>query len=195
MMYDEVAFAETKATKKESKGNSRGNQDNPRDNTGDTKANPINPSNKGNEIDAELSMQIEHRVSIENGSTKWLDYEREDTLQNITIKVRPGELIAIVGQVGAGKSSLLNVILKELRLREGSIQVRALSRPRRLNTESKHKMPTASPRSPSVRYKSSGLSLVFPRIREPRSDITLLSRRLTARSPIPVKNRGCSPDR
>jgi len=150
MMYDEVTFAETKATKKESKGNSRANQGNPRDNTkGDTKANPINPSDKENEIDAELSMQIEHRVSIENGSAKWLDYEREDTLQNITIKVRPGELIAIVGQVGAGKSSLLNVILKELRLREGSIQVRALSRPRRLNTESKLKMPTASPGSPS----------------------------------------------
>jgi len=40
------------------------------------------------------------------------------------MKVRPGELIAVVGQVGAGKSSLLNVILKELRLQEGSIKVR-----------------------------------------------------------------------
>lgn len=68
--------------------------------------------------------QIEHSVSIENGSAKWFEYEREDTLQNINIKVKPGELIAIVGQVGAGKSSLLNVILKELRLQEGSIQVR-----------------------------------------------------------------------
>ncbi|KAL6424777.1 hypothetical protein ACFW04_010016 [Cataglyphis niger] len=66
---------------------------------------------------------IEHCISIENGSAKWLDYETEDTLQNINIKVRPGELIAIVGQVGAGKSSLINVILKELRLQEGSIQV------------------------------------------------------------------------
>lgn len=66
---------------------------------------------------------IEHCISIENGSAKWLDYETEDTLQNINIKVRPGELIAIVGQVGAGKSSLMNVILKELRLQQGSIQV------------------------------------------------------------------------
>lgn len=65
----------------------------------------------------------EYRISIENGSAKWLDYETEDTLQNINIKVRPGELIAIVGQVGAGKSSLMNVILKELRLQQGSIQV------------------------------------------------------------------------
>jgi len=66
---------------------------------------------------------VEHSISIENGSAKWLDYEQENTLQNITMKVRPGELVAIVGQVGAGKSSLLNVILKELRLQEGSIQV------------------------------------------------------------------------
>lgn len=66
---------------------------------------------------------IEHSVFIENCNAKWLDYEREDTLQNINLKVRPGELIAVVGQVGSGKSSLLNVILKELRLQEGSIQV------------------------------------------------------------------------
>ncbi|KYN20532.1 hypothetical protein ALC57_07131 [Trachymyrmex cornetzi] len=39
------------------------------------------------------------------------------------MKVRSGELIAVVGQVGAGKNNLLNVILKELRLQEGSIQI------------------------------------------------------------------------
>lgn len=65
-----------------------------------------------------------YAISIENGSAKWLDYETEDTLKNININVRPGELIAVVGQVGSGKSSLMNVLLKELRLREGTIQVR-----------------------------------------------------------------------
>ncbi|KAL0104938.1 hypothetical protein PUN28_016527 [Cardiocondyla obscurior] len=69
------------------------------------------------------SNDSEYSICIENGTTKWLDYEREDTLQNINIKVRPGELIAIVGQVGSGKTSLLNVILRELRLQEGSIKV------------------------------------------------------------------------
>lgn len=71
----------------------------------------------------EQSNYIEHSLTIENGSAKWKDYEDENTLQNINIKMRPGELIAIVGQVGSGKTSLLNVILKELRLQEGSIQV------------------------------------------------------------------------
>ncbi|KAL0104937.1 hypothetical protein PUN28_016527 [Cardiocondyla obscurior] len=69
------------------------------------------------------SNDSEYSICIENGTTKWLDYEREDTLQNINIKVRPGELIAIVGQVGSGKTSLLNVILRELRLQEGSIKL------------------------------------------------------------------------
>ncbi|XP_032678093.1 probable multidrug resistance-associated protein lethal(2)03659 isoform X2 [Odontomachus brunneus] len=65
----------------------------------------------------------EYMISIENASAKWLEDEKEDTLQNITIKVRPGELIAIVGQVGSGKSSLMNVILKELPLHTGTIKV------------------------------------------------------------------------
>ncbi|KYN28544.1 hypothetical protein ALC57_02034, partial [Trachymyrmex cornetzi] len=67
---------------------------------------------------------VEYSISIKNGSAKWQGYERENTLHNININVRPNELIAIVGQVGAGKSSLMNVILKELRLHKGFIQVR-----------------------------------------------------------------------
>lgn len=70
--------------------------------------------------------QNEYMISIENASAKWLDYEKEDTLQNITIKIRPGELIAVVGQVGSGKSSLMNVVLKELPLRTGTIKVCAI---------------------------------------------------------------------
>ena len=62
-------------------------------------------------------------ISIENAGAKWLSYEDEDTLKNININIKSGQLVAIVGQVGSGKSSLLNVILKELNLNSGSIQV------------------------------------------------------------------------
>ncbi|KZC06945.1 Multidrug resistance-associated protein 4 [Dufourea novaeangliae] len=62
-------------------------------------------------------------VYFPQGNAKWLMDEEEETLKNINIKVKRGELLAIVGQVGAGKSSLLNVILKELPVHAGSMKI------------------------------------------------------------------------
>ncbi|EZA62671.1 putative multidrug resistance-associated protein [Ooceraea biroi] len=129
MLYDELTSLEDVATEKKEKKNpketddSKEDQVNPKDSRGDTKDNLVNSNKIKQEVDAEQLKYIEHCIAIENANAKWLDYEREDTLQNITIKVRPGELIAIVGQVGAGKTSLLNVMLRELPLQEGSIQI------------------------------------------------------------------------
>lgn len=132
LMYDELTPPEIEAKKDNAKENSKDNAN--ENNKEETKENNKGDAKETNKENAKEGLveddfivgqpnYIEHSISIENGSAKWLDYEREDTLQNINMKVRPGELIAIVGQVGAGKSSLLNVILKELRLQEGSIQV------------------------------------------------------------------------
>ena len=62
-------------------------------------------------------------IKIENATAKWLTNAKVDTLNNINLDVKAGELIAIVGQVGSGKTSLLNIILKELPLTSGHIQV------------------------------------------------------------------------
>lgn len=130
-MYDELTPPEIEAKKDNVRENNKDNakennkQETKENNKGDARETD-KENGKGEQKDDYIVDQpnyIEHSLSIENGSAKWLDYEREDTLQNINIKVRPGELIAVVGQVGAGKSSLLNVILKELRLQEGSIKV------------------------------------------------------------------------
>ncbi|XP_018302134.1 probable multidrug resistance-associated protein lethal(2)03659 [Mycetomoellerius zeteki] len=117
LMYDELTPAEIE-TKKSNKENNKTAMEN---NQNEAKENL--DQKKNDDTIVRQPSYVEYRISIENGNAKWLDYEREDTLQGINIKVRPGELIAIVGQVGSGKSSLLNVILKELRLQEGSIQV------------------------------------------------------------------------
>lgn len=142
-MYDELTPPEIEAKKDNVKENNKDNaKENNKDNAKENNKEETKENNKGDakEINKENAKEdleeqkddymivdqpnyIEHRISIENGSAKWLEYEREDTLQSINIKVRPGELIAVVGQVGAGKSSLLNVMLKELPLQEGSIQV------------------------------------------------------------------------
>lgn len=66
-------------------------------------------------------------IKLSHASAKWLIFEKEETLHDINLDVKPGELVAVVGQVGSGKSSLLNVILKELPLTSGTVQVRTSS--------------------------------------------------------------------
>jgi ATP-binding cassette subfamily C (CFTR/MRP) protein 1 len=51
-------------------------------------------------------------VQIENASFGW---EPDNTcLKNINMKVKQGSLVAVVGVVGSGKSSLLSAILGEM---------------------------------------------------------------------------------
>ncbi|XP_018350478.1 PREDICTED: probable multidrug resistance-associated protein lethal(2)03659 [Trachymyrmex septentrionalis] len=129
LMYDEMTASEVEAKKHNKENNKEDAKDDKNakeSNQQDVKENNIENSKENfaqKKNDVHQPNNVEYSISIENGNAKWLDYEREDTLQSINMKVRPGELIAVVGQVGAGKSSLLNVILKELRLQEGSIKV------------------------------------------------------------------------
>ncbi|CAD1479365.1 unnamed protein product, partial [Heterotrigona itama] len=69
------------------------------------------------------SHQGEHIILLKNVNAKWLSYEQEDTLKNMNINVKPGELVAVVGQVGSGKSSLLNILLKELPVNSGTVEI------------------------------------------------------------------------
>ncbi|XP_060815467.1 probable multidrug resistance-associated protein lethal(2)03659 isoform X2 [Bombus pascuorum] len=67
--------------------------------------------------------QGEYIMSLRNANVKWFSHDHDDTLKNLNINVKSGELIAVVGPVGSGKSSLLNVMLRELPLRSGTIEV------------------------------------------------------------------------
>ncbi|XP_028129811.2 probable multidrug resistance-associated protein lethal(2)03659 [Diabrotica virgifera virgifera] len=59
-------------------------------------------------------------VYLENVSAKWIDTQEENTLMNINFNVGPQQLVAIVGAVGSGKTSLLQTIMKELPLSQGN---------------------------------------------------------------------------
>jgi ATP-binding cassette, subfamily B, bacterial len=47
----------------------------------------------------------------------------EDVLQNITFKVKPGQTVAIVGQTGAGKTSLVKLINRTYDVTQGQVRV------------------------------------------------------------------------
>ncbi|XP_071455641.1 ATP-binding cassette sub-family C member 4-like [Hetaerina americana] len=62
-------------------------------------------------------------IAIVNATAKWSSNVTENTLDKINISVKPGKLVAVIGPVGAGKTSLLQAILGELPLTSGSIRV------------------------------------------------------------------------
>lgn len=63
-------------------------------------------------------------LRMTNVNAKWHGDGKDDTLRNISLTVPAGSFIAIVGQVGSSKSSLLQAILQELPLTGGSIESR-----------------------------------------------------------------------
>ncbi|KAF2894428.1 hypothetical protein ILUMI_11735 [Ignelater luminosus] len=74
-------------------------------------------NNEDNEVNSKYA------VEIENGTAKWSETLSDNTLTNVDIKVKHGGLVAVIGPVGSGKTSLLHVILKELLLLNGKVNV------------------------------------------------------------------------
>lgn len=62
-------------------------------------------------------------VILNHVTAKWIASVKDDTLKYIDLRVKRGDLIAIIGQVGSGKTSLLQAILGELTLSGGSINI------------------------------------------------------------------------
>uniref|UniRef100_A0A0K8SLI1 ABC-type glutathione-S-conjugate transporter n=1 Tax=Lygus hesperus TaxID=30085 RepID=A0A0K8SLI1_LYGHE len=64
----------------------------------------------------------EDPIVIENGSFKW---DEEDTaLKNINLRIKPKSLVAVVGVVGSGKSSLVSALLGEMEKTSGRVNVK-----------------------------------------------------------------------
>ncbi|KAM7110966.1 ATP-binding cassette sub-family C member 4 isoform 4-T7 [Molossus nigricans] len=62
-------------------------------------------------------------VQVQDLTTFWDKVSETPTLQDLSFTVRPGELLAVVGPVGAGKSSLLSAVLGELSPSQGLVTV------------------------------------------------------------------------
>ncbi|XP_017758049.1 PREDICTED: multidrug resistance-associated protein 4-like [Eufriesea mexicana] len=62
-------------------------------------------------------------IIMKNITASWTENTITNTLHGVNIQIEPGKLYAIVGSVGAGKSSFLQLILRELQQSHGEIQV------------------------------------------------------------------------
>ncbi|KAG5193196.1 hypothetical protein JEQ12_020656 [Ovis aries] len=62
-------------------------------------------------------------VHMKDFTAFWDKESETPTLQGLSFTVRPGELLAVVGPVGAGKSSLLHALLGELPPSQGQVSV------------------------------------------------------------------------
>ncbi|KAJ8870929.1 hypothetical protein PR048_027231 [Dryococelus australis] len=63
-------------------------------------------------------------ITMSGATARWTKESHEDTLSNIDLKVSSGQLTAVIGPVGSGKTSLLLTLLRELPLTSGSIVVK-----------------------------------------------------------------------
>ena len=69
-----------------------------------------------------VSYFAENILELENASFSW-STDGEPFLQDLTMSVRRGDLVAVVGRVGAGKSALFSAILGEMVRCQGDLRV------------------------------------------------------------------------
>ncbi|XP_048004907.1 ATP-binding cassette sub-family C member 4-like [Leguminivora glycinivorella] len=81
------------------------------------------PLESGEEEDTELEQSQGAGVRLQHATAKWVAAHHENTLTDLSLTIKPGKLVAVIGPVGAGKSSLLQVLLRELPLVSGSVHV------------------------------------------------------------------------
>ena len=76
-------------------------------------------------------------ISVENATFTW-GPDETPALSNITFRVEPGRLVAVVGSVGSGKSSLISCVLGEMEKISGRVNIKVLINKTTLNSLSSH---------------------------------------------------------
>jgi ATP-binding cassette subfamily C (CFTR/MRP) protein 2 len=69
---------------------------------------------------------IKDSISIKCADFSWEDNESKPTLRNINLVVRQGQKVAICGEVGSGKSTILAAILGEVSKTKGTVSFYSL---------------------------------------------------------------------
>ncbi|KAF7219965.1 ATP-binding cassette sub-family C member 2 [Nothobranchius furzeri] len=79
----------------------------------------------GDELESDIvrhDSSFNSAVSICDGSYAW-ERDAEPFLKNLSLDIKPGRLVAVVGAVGSGKSSLMSALLGEMHCTKGFINI------------------------------------------------------------------------
>ena len=81
----------------------------------DTKAEIVSPAHYQRFPDEPVGIEFDH---------VWFAYSGEDwVLKDVSFRISPGETIAIVGHTGAGKTTLISILLRFYDIQKGSIRI------------------------------------------------------------------------
>lgn len=76
-------------------------------------------------------LDLDHKDFVSDIEVKNINYKYPDSnsfaLRNICLKIQPGDSVAIVGKSGAGKTTLVDIVLGVLPIEEGEIRISGLS--------------------------------------------------------------------
>ncbi|XP_072293747.1 ATP-binding cassette sub-family C member 2 [Eucyclogobius newberryi] len=61
-------------------------------------------------------------ITISDGSFAW-ERDAAPLLKNVSLEIKPGKLVAVVGAVGSGKSSLISALLGEMLKKKGFVNI------------------------------------------------------------------------
>ncbi|XP_021060825.1 canalicular multispecific organic anion transporter 1 [Mus pahari] len=80
----------------------------------------------GDDLDLSAIRHVSHfdkAVQFSEASFTW-DRDLEATIQDVNLDIKPGQLVAVVGTVGSGKSSLISAMLGEMENVHGHITIK-----------------------------------------------------------------------